>query len=170
MNNVKSKLLLLTSQQVCWQKSKENISLGKLHRRQVNCASSLSATTTSCITPAQTSPTLRWPPAWAPQRNLSPSALQNLTSISIQSQWDSATPYTDAQFKVGCFTVCNFDHIFSVPRPEEAIDQANRTSTTAIVEGATVFEGTYVKSVETEITIERQFKIPGYIYNLTLIR
>jgi hypothetical protein len=47
----------------------------------------------------------------------------------------------------------------------------NRTAATiAIVEGATVFENTFVKSVETEITLDRKFSIPGYTYNLTLIR
>ena len=40
----------------------------------------------------------------------------------------------------------------------------------AVIEGETVFEDTYVKSVETEITIERTFKTPGYVYNLSLIR
>ena len=40
----------------------------------------------------------------------------------------------------------------------------------AVIEGETVFEDTYVKSVETEITMERKFTTPGYVYNLSLIR
>ena len=63
---------------------------------------------------------------------------------------------------------------FSVPRPEETEVEDNttdsRTNTVAVIEGETVFEDTYVKSVETEITIERTFKTPGYVYNLSLIR
>ena len=69
----------------------------------------------------------------------------------------------------------NIDVIkFSVPRPEETEVEDNttdsRTNTVAVIEGETVFEDTYVKSVETEITIERTFKTPGYVYNLSLIR
>ena len=63
---------------------------------------------------------------------------------------------------------------FPVPRPEETEVEDNttdsRTNTVAVIEGETVFEDTYVKSVETEITIERTFKTPGYVYNLSLIR
>ena len=38
-----------------------------------------------------------------------------------------------------------------------------------IEEGETVFNRTYVKSVSTEIIMDRTFTIPGYIYNLTLV-
>ena len=71
----------------------------------------------------------------------------------------------------------------SVPRPEETDIEDNttssnttntvsnsRTNTVAVIEGETVFEDTYVKSVETEITMERKFTTPGYVYNLSLIR
>ena len=61
-----------------------------------------------------------------------------------------------------------------MPRPEETEVEDNttdsRTNTVAVIEGETVFEDTYVKSVETEIIIDRTFKIPGYVYNLSLIR
>ena len=80
------------------------------------------------------------------------------------------TPYIDARSNVSIMIHFSPDGLFAVPRPEEAIDAANRSSTTAVIEGSTVFESTYVKSVETEITIERKFKIAGYVYNLTLIR
>ena len=61
-----------------------------------------------------------------------------------------------------------------MPRPEETEVEDNttdsRTNTVAVIEGETVFEDTYVKSVETEIIIDRTFKTPGYVYNLSLIR
>lgn len=61
-----------------------------------------------------------------------------------------------------------------MPRPEETEVEDNttdsRTNTVAVIEGETVFEDTYVKSVETEIVIDRTFKTPGYVYNLSLIR
>ena len=61
-----------------------------------------------------------------------------------------------------------------MPRPEETEVADNttdsRTNTVAVIEGETVFEDTYVKSVETEIVIDRTFKTPGYVYNLSLIR
>ena len=63
--------------------------------------------------------------------------------------------------------------LLSVPRPIEtdpALVNASRQDTTALIEGSTVFEQDYVKSVETEITMTRKFKMPGYTYNLTLIR
>ena len=58
-----------------------------------------------------------------------------------------------------------------VPRPEET-DEYNdtRLNTITVIEGDTVFQDTFVKSVETEIVVDRTFKIPGYVYNLTLIR
>ena len=61
-----------------------------------------------------------------------------------------------------------------MPRPEETEVEDNttdsRTNTVAVIEGETVFEDTYVKSVETEIVIDRTFTTPGYVYNLSLIR
>ena len=61
-----------------------------------------------------------------------------------------------------------------MPRPEETEVEDNttdsRTNTVAVIEGETVFEDTYVKSVETEIVVDRTFKTPGYVYNLSLIR
>ena len=58
-----------------------------------------------------------------------------------------------------------------VPRPEET-DEYNdtRLNTITVIEGDTVFQDTFVKSVETEIVVDRTFKIAGYVYNLTLIR
>ena len=58
-----------------------------------------------------------------------------------------------------------------VPRPEET-DEYNdtRTNTITVIEGDTVFQDIFVKSVETEIVVDRTFKTPGYVYNLTLIR
>ena len=41
--------------------------------------------------------------------------------------------------------------------------------TKSIIEGKTEFKSDFIKSVETEIILERKFNIPGYIYNLTLI-
>ena len=83
---------------------------------------------------------------------------------------------TVAQFNVSFIknTVSYFVFAFSVPRPEETEVEDNttdsRTNTVAVIEGETVFEDTYVKSVETEIVIDRTFKTPGYVYNLSLIR
>lgn len=55
-------------------------------------------------------------------------------------------------------------------RPEEDITTGTKESTDAIIsEGETQFNSSYVKSVSTEIVVDRKFTIPGYIYNLTLI-
>ena len=41
--------------------------------------------------------------------------------------------------------------------------------TKTIVEGKTEFKSDFIKSIETEIILDRKFTIPGYVYNLTLI-
>ena len=109
----------------------------------------------------------------------------SLTSISTQPRWAFVTPTTDALFNVsiGYFLKWLIFVSISVPRPEETDIEDNttstnttntvsnsRTNTVAVIEGETVFEDTYVKSVETEITMERKFTTPGYVYNLSLIR
>ena len=38
-----------------------------------------------------------------------------------------------------------------------------------MTEGQTTFNSSFIKSVSTEIVIDRKFTIPGYIYNLTLV-
>ena len=54
-------------------------------------------------------------------------------------------------------------------RPEEAEDIHDKIDEQKIlVEGQTEFNQTFVKSVSTEIIIDRTFWTPGYIYNLTL--
>ena len=57
-----------------------------------------------------------------------------------------------------------------VPRPEE-LDGSNEKEslTKTIVEGQTEFQSDFIKSLETEIILDRKFMIPGYTYNLTLI-
>ena len=54
-------------------------------------------------------------------------------------------------------------------RPEEVEGGQKTNLTLSVVEGQTEFKQTYVKSVETEIIVERKFNIPGYTYNLTLV-
>ena len=54
-------------------------------------------------------------------------------------------------------------------RPEEVEGGSKENITQSIVEGQTEFKQAYVKSVETEIILDRKFKIPGYTYNLTLV-
>ena len=57
-----------------------------------------------------------------------------------------------------------------MPRPEEAGAVHDKASLTkSIVEGQTEFKSDFIKSVETEIILERRFTIPGYVYNLTLL-
>ena len=62
------------------------------------------------------------------------------------------------------------DNIVTVLRPEEEGGVHNKIDETKILtEGKTEFNQTYIKSVSTEIIIDRTFRIPGYIYNLTLM-
>ena len=54
-------------------------------------------------------------------------------------------------------------------KEEETADSTKESGDTIISEGETQFNNSYVKSVSTEIVIDRTFTIPGYIYNLTLV-
>ena len=54
-------------------------------------------------------------------------------------------------------------------RPEEDTTGTKESEDVLLTEGQTTFNSSFVKSVSTEIVIDRKFTIPGYIYNLTLI-
>ena len=57
-----------------------------------------------------------------------------------------------------------------VVRKEEATETSTKESDdTILTEGETTFNSSYVKSVSTEIVIDRKFTMPGYTYNLTLV-
>ena len=56
-----------------------------------------------------------------------------------------------------------------VLRAEEDVSGSKESEDTIISEGETQFNSSYVKSVSTEIVIDRTFTIPGYTYNLTLV-
>ena len=58
----------------------------------------------------------------------------------------------------------------AVPRPEEVGDGAKSNQTQTVVEGNTEFTQVFVKSVETEIILDKKFTLPGYVYNLKLVR
>ena len=74
------------------------------------------------------------------------------------------------------YIICAFkcigsvNSIILVVRKEEETDTSTKESdNTVIKEGQTQFNSSYVKSVSTEIVIDRKFTIPGYTYNLTLV-
>ena len=115
-----------------------------------------------------TMPALTWKQK---EKDHSVSAPLRLTLTSMPWSWGCATLRIDVQFNVSIYTLLLFhnDVPFIVLRPEEAGGEHNKIDETKILtEGKTEFNQTYVKSVSTEIIIDRTFRIPGYIYNLTL--
>ena len=54
-------------------------------------------------------------------------------------------------------------------RKEEDTTGTKESEDVLLTEGQTTFNSSFIKSVSTEIVIDRKFTIPGYIYNLTLI-
>ena len=54
-------------------------------------------------------------------------------------------------------------------RKEEDTAGTKESEDTLLTEGETTFNSSFIKSVSTEIVIDRKFTIPGYVYNLTLV-
>ena len=78
---------------------------------------------------------------------------------------------TDEDFNPISMGACNTDLRcpIQLPRPEEVGLTNTSSLVNTITEGQTVFNQTYIKAVETEIILDRKFKVAGHIYNLTLV-
>ena len=123
-----------------------------------------SATETYCIMLA---------PTWRLEgKDHSISVLLKQIRISTHKSLVCVTLRIGVQYSVSTHNVynsCSHD-IPTVLRPEEEGGVHNKIDETKILtEGKTEFNQTYIKSVSTEIIIDRTFRTPGYIYNLTLM-